>query len=142
MTYGWSNVSEDMRAAFASGEPLVFAPATELDTCVNCGDMVERVYTWMDYQATTNPLKRVVASVYDANPSLWRWDHRSWLHVGGDRLCVQREGIKKWSQAEIATTCPNCETRGTLTTKQLPYGDETTCSADGCTYRSYHSIGD
>lgn len=35
--------------------------------------------------------------------------------------------------------CPKCKAYGTLTYRQLPYGDETTCT---CGYRHYYSIGD
>jgi hypothetical protein len=41
---------------------------------------------------------------------------------------------------ESHSLCPKCDRFDTLSTQQLAYGDETTCSA--CDYSSYYSIGD
>ena len=40
------------------------------------------------------------------------------------------------------TRCPKCKALGTLSTKQEAWGDRTTCSASGCGYEDYYSIGD
>jgi hypothetical protein len=41
---------------------------------------------------------------------------------------------------EEHSLCPTCNRYDTLTTRQLAWGDETTCSA--CDYNHYYSIGD
>lgn len=38
--------------------------------------------------------------------------------------------------------CPECGELDTLKTEQMAYGDDTTCTTDGCNYHNYYSIGD
>lgn len=105
----------------------------KVDTCAPCGRPIEYV------------------------PAIWRVDHgtkratpgeiaqfhcdREWFHIDGGRDCPPGPG-RKWEAARPVSTCLKCKARGTLTTRQLPYGIETTCGADGCGYRDYFSIGD
>jgi hypothetical protein len=40
------------------------------------------------------------------------------------------------------TVCPECDHFDTLTTKQEAWSDDTTCTTEGCAYKSIYMIGD
>lgn len=42
----------------------------------------------------------------------------------------------------VRPQCPRCQTYDSLVTAALAYGNETTCTVEGCTYRDWYDIGD
>lgn len=69
-----------------------------------------------------------------------QWYERT-VHADGTGPRVDQYGGCPFEYNTVSK-CPKCGELNTLVTKQLAYGDETTCSHDGCDYRSYYSIGD
>lgn len=56
---------------------------------------------------------------------------------------VHADGSESSSfECNTVSKCPQCGELGTLSTKQEAWGDRTTCSAFGCEYENYYSIGD
>lgn len=51
-------------------------------------------------------------------------------------------GGPRWEHLDDRAICPRCEAFDSIDLKMLAWGNESTCTADGCDYRSYVSIGD
>lgn len=84
------------------------------------------------------------------------WDHRistgpgyqgEW-RLGEDSFTMTRHTSGKepcgkiWHEDTPKAQCPLCGAYESLKTVQHAYSDETTCTTDGCTYRSEYRIGD
>lgn len=64
---------------------------------------------------------------------------RTWIGESFGATCPLPDGTPSYNRE---TLCPTCQHFGTLTTRMESYGDATSCSTEGCTYSTYHSIGD
>lgn len=108
---------------------------TGAEICVDCPERIEHVYARTNY-GPEGGLERLTDD--QVRP---RIDERRWMHIGGGSRCIRPYG--RTGLAQPLSTCTKCKARGTLTTDRTnPWADITTCTTDGCTYRSEYWLGD
>lgn len=61
----------------------------------------------------------------------------TWRHDDGTRC-----GTTAWTSCLPLPRCPRCGAHESVETSMEAYGDRSWCTAEGCGYTSWHSIGD